>query len=192
MVAYNDTLVVFGGEHANGTLLNDLWVFNVSSRIWKRMEANNNPPGLASHCSSVVDDKIIIFGGKYMPRKDVLAAYSGFVFHLKLKTLSWVFIWKNVLHSLLNNFDLVWKLECFLPCSITVHHFIVGQTQQYGFSHLMYTYDLALQNGWKTIIYNLAKVSDLRLVGHTCVYYSPLRSLLIFGGYKITSGRYAL
>ena len=65
MVSYKDTLVVFGGELANGTLLNDLWIFNITTITWKRVHENNDdsPPGLASHCATVYDGGLIIFGG---------------------------------------------------------------------------------------------------------------------------------
>ena len=48
----------------------------------------------------------------------------------------------------------------------------------------MYTFDLSHIGGWEKVIYKLAKTSDLRLVGHTSVYYPALKSLVIFGGFK--------
>ena len=67
MVTFEDSLVVYGGELKNGTLLNDLWIFNITTTVWRRMEGNNgdSPPGLASHCASVYDGELIIFGGRY-------------------------------------------------------------------------------------------------------------------------------
>ena len=68
-------------------------------------------------------------------------------------------------------------------------YYFLGQSQDYGFSHQMYTFDLVLQNDWKRITYKLAKVSDLRLVGHSCVLYPALKSLVVFGGYRVVSAR---
>ena len=67
MVTFEDSLVVYGGELENGTLLNDLWIFNITTAVWRRMEGNNgdSPPGLASHCACVYDRELIIFGGRY-------------------------------------------------------------------------------------------------------------------------------
>ncbi len=65
MVSYKDTLVIFGGELVNGTLLNDLWIFNISTTTWRRVYGSNNPPGLASHCAIVHDDELVLFGGVY-------------------------------------------------------------------------------------------------------------------------------
>jgi N-acetylneuraminic acid mutarotase len=65
MVSYKDTLVVFGGELANGTLLNDLWIFNISTTTWRRLYGSDHPPGLASHCATVHGDELILFGGMY-------------------------------------------------------------------------------------------------------------------------------
>lgn len=67
MVTFEDTLVVYGGELKNGTLLNDLWIFNITTSIWERKNGNNgdSPPGLASHCAIVHEGELIIFGGGY-------------------------------------------------------------------------------------------------------------------------------
>jgi hypothetical protein len=67
--------------------------------------------------------------------------------------------------------------------------FLSGQSQNYGFSYQMYTYDLVVQNGWKRITYKLAKLSHLRLIGHSCVFYPTLKSLIVFGGYRVVTGR---
>lgn len=68
MVINKDTLVLFGGELANGTFLSDLWIFDISNSTWRHVVENNagNPPALASHCAAVGDGKLIIFGGMYM------------------------------------------------------------------------------------------------------------------------------
>lgn len=65
---------------------------------------------------------------------------------------------------------------------------VLGQTQDYGFSSEMYMFNL-VQDVWRKISYNLAKISDLRLVGHSCVFYPPLKSLIVFGGYRAYDGR---
>lgn len=67
MVTYKTTVVLFGGELANGTLMNDIWSFNMSKSKWKLLPNNGSgiPPGLASHTANVVGDKLIIFGGMF-------------------------------------------------------------------------------------------------------------------------------
>lgn len=67
-MTYKDTLVLFGGEVANGTFVNDLWSFNMSTMQWKLLPGNavSSPPGLASHTANVVGDKLFIFGGTFL------------------------------------------------------------------------------------------------------------------------------
>ena len=61
-----------------------------------------------------------------------------------------------------------------------------------GVSYEMYKYNLELKNQWNKVVYKLSKNSDLRLVGHTSVYYPALESLVVFGGLKQLSGRYLI
>ena len=53
-----------------------------------------------------------------------------------------------------------------------------------NFSHQMFSYDLSNGSSWTSITYKLFKLSDLRLVGHSCVVYEELKSLIVYGGFR--------
>ena len=62
---YKSYLVIFGGETANGTILNDLWLFNTVSLAWSQPvnHSLSSPPGLIGHTANIVEDTLYIFGG---------------------------------------------------------------------------------------------------------------------------------
>lgn len=74
------------------------------------------------------------------------------------------------------------KLNAWILCC-TYHLFFVGHSDKDVLSNEMYTYDLSLIKGWEKVVYRLGKKSDLRLAGHSSVYYPTLRSLVVFGGF---------
>ena len=65
---YLDSMVLFGGELQNGSLTNDLWLYNITLNKWTELAVNDafKPPPLAEHTANVVDDKLYIFGGKFV------------------------------------------------------------------------------------------------------------------------------
>ena len=63
---YHDNMVLFGGELQNGSLTNDLWLYNITLNKWTELAVNDvaKPPPLAEHTATLVDDKLYIFGGE--------------------------------------------------------------------------------------------------------------------------------
>ena len=64
---YFDSMVVLGGESYNGTLRNDLWIYNATLNKWTELAVNSvvKPLPVSEHTGTVVDDKLYIFGGKF-------------------------------------------------------------------------------------------------------------------------------
>ncbi|XP_002738009.1 uncharacterized protein LOC100376936 [Saccoglossus kowalevskii] len=71
MVSYKDTLLLFGGWappvpyplHQAPRLFNELHMYIPSENKWCAIVTTPTPPPVASHAASVVEDKMIIFGG---------------------------------------------------------------------------------------------------------------------------------
>lgn len=65
-ISYFDNIIIFGGETENGTHLNELWIFNTMSLVWKPFDLESNfiPPPLARHSATLVDSHwMYIIGG---------------------------------------------------------------------------------------------------------------------------------
>ncbi|KAI8088133.1 hypothetical protein BDF21DRAFT_412536 [Thamnidium elegans] len=63
-VIHDNKLYIFGGVNANH-LYNDIWYFDLSTRIWHQIAAVGYIPAPRESCAAaIVDDTIYIFGGK--------------------------------------------------------------------------------------------------------------------------------
>ena len=65
---YGDYLVFFGGEASNGTILDDLWMFNIKLKAWIQPSNHdvNKPIGVVGHTVNIVEDKLYLFGGEFL------------------------------------------------------------------------------------------------------------------------------
>lgn len=69
-VAWAGSLVLMGGELANGSLTNDVWVFSpLGGGHWELLapaaSSSSGPPGLAGHAAALVDDVwLYVSGGR--------------------------------------------------------------------------------------------------------------------------------
>ncbi|XP_078593005.1 multiple epidermal growth factor-like domains protein 8 [Branchiostoma floridae x Branchiostoma japonicum] len=67
LTTVNDSLVLFGGELANSSLIGDLWSYDTTSNTWQELAVNdpNRPPAVAGHATSLVDNRYLyVFGGR--------------------------------------------------------------------------------------------------------------------------------
>lgn len=68
MVHHADSIVLFGGELANGSLSNELWIYNVQKQEWSLEEADPSgveAPMVALHSLTMTEPKtFIVFGGR--------------------------------------------------------------------------------------------------------------------------------
>ena len=63
----------------NGSLLNDLWVFDPVLKIWSQPAGHeiNKPNKVAGHTANIVGDKLYVFGGKaFYPHLVVFSWFS--------------------------------------------------------------------------------------------------------------------
>lgn len=62
-----DAFLIYGGKLANGSLSNELWLYNMTLRTWSQRAAQSklNPPKLARHTLTFVDSNgfAYLFGG---------------------------------------------------------------------------------------------------------------------------------
>lgn len=69
-VAWAGSLVLMGGELADGSLTNDVWAFNpMGGGQWELLappvSSSSGPPGLAGHAAALVDDNwLYVSGGR--------------------------------------------------------------------------------------------------------------------------------
>lgn len=65
-VLHDNNLYIFAGEGKDGEYLNDMWMFNLSRKVWTEIKASNSdiPAGRSGHNMIVNKDMFYIFGGK--------------------------------------------------------------------------------------------------------------------------------
>lgn len=66
---YEKMIIIFGGQNADGNFLNDLWLFDMTTRNWFEVDYKNttnipSPRFLTSGTILETQGKLIIFGGK--------------------------------------------------------------------------------------------------------------------------------
>jgi Galactose oxidase, central domain len=86
--------LLFGGETASGDLLNDTWVFNFESCVWKPVEPLGEPPcsrKLHSLTQLPCGNRIALFGGYGCCRREMvwLIAYLNDVQTWWKDTIEW-------------------------------------------------------------------------------------------------------
>lgn len=80
--AVSDGFVIFGGKLINGSLSNDLWLYNVNTRHWELRATFSEvqPPPLTRHTLTAVKDTIYLFGGS-----TAHGEFSSRLFSIELK-----------------------------------------------------------------------------------------------------------
>lgn len=60
-------MVIFGGELANGSLANDVWMYRPLNDDWQQLGFSTSPgaPKLANHAAAIVDSYLYVFGGGF-------------------------------------------------------------------------------------------------------------------------------
>ena len=83
IVIYNGKIYLFGGADDSG-YLNDVWEYNISSRIWTELSPSGTPPAArAFHTAIEYSGKMYVFGGL-----DVSSSYND-LYELDLSTFAW-------------------------------------------------------------------------------------------------------
>jgi hypothetical protein len=85
-------LVVFGGRLKSGHRVNDVWLFNIETRAWRRLSTDNNPPVRYSMVSGVIQSQslfVLAMGqGPDPSNADVVKRYAD-VWALDLTSGKW-------------------------------------------------------------------------------------------------------
>ena len=65
-VTVNTSIVIYGGVDKDGVCFNDIWIYDLVSNYWKKVEINGEiPKARQGHSALLVDgDQILFFGGK--------------------------------------------------------------------------------------------------------------------------------
>ena len=86
-------VIIYGGRNeksSNGPYFNDMFFLDVQTLTWINIELNDDNifPSRGSHCSCIVDNELIIFGGnneKYFLKSDLLICNLDIFENLKIK-----------------------------------------------------------------------------------------------------------
>ena len=86
-------VIIYGGRNeksSNGPYFNDMFFLDVQTLTWINIELNDDNifPSRGSHCSCIVDNELIIFGGnneKYFLKSDLLICNLDIFENMKIK-----------------------------------------------------------------------------------------------------------
>ncbi|XP_072326218.1 multiple epidermal growth factor-like domains protein 8 [Scyliorhinus torazame] len=86
VVEWKGRMLLFGGQLANGSLANDIWLYDPLAESWKLLSAANSqcPPGLAAHTATVVEQYLYVHGGR-----TTFDQFSAGMFRFNLQDLVW-------------------------------------------------------------------------------------------------------
>ena len=84
-VTYGDKIILFGGEKTSSESSNATFIYSISKNSWSQVKSNIELPGVDSHCCTVLDKKMYIYGG-YIPSK---AELMNDIYALDLENLTW-------------------------------------------------------------------------------------------------------
>lgn len=86
-VTYNNLILVWGGyKDSIDKEPEDLWLYNPLSQCWSVKKCQGSiPPGLSGSTSSIIDDKLYVFGGY----ADSAEGHLNSLYCLDMKTLVW-------------------------------------------------------------------------------------------------------
>ena len=65
MISFEDLIILYGGEFTDGSLSDELWIYDVTSELWSLVNAVGvRPPPLAKHTlTNVGNGMVVVFGG---------------------------------------------------------------------------------------------------------------------------------
>ena len=98
-----NVVIIYGGKNdknKNGPYFNDMFFLDVQTLTWINIELNDDQicPPRGAHCSCIIDDELIIFGGKnekYYLKSDLLICNLDIIENGKFKKLPTVKVKKK-------------------------------------------------------------------------------------------------
>lgn len=167
------SIYVFGGNTHN-TILDDLQRFNFVQNSWELLTKTMPWPS-ARH-----KHKMVGYGGNFFMFGGILSDgnHSNELWHYQVSTNQWA---------------LVATESTVIPTGVASHTFTLveeswlylfgGRTSEGEFLSDMYRINASEPSQWERVISRGGKDADRRLVGHSAIYHSESKSLLIFGGF---------
>ncbi|KAL1520050.1 hypothetical protein AB1Y20_023526 [Prymnesium parvum] len=68
--------LIFGGVAASGSMLNDLWIFDLQTHSWAEVVATYRPAARRKHTATVIGEKMYIFGGTNAQRDELVDLWA--------------------------------------------------------------------------------------------------------------------
>ncbi|KAG5668747.1 hypothetical protein PVAND_016674 [Polypedilum vanderplanki] len=180
---FKDSFLIYGGKLYNGSLSNELWMFNISTKIWSLKAKNSSliPPKLTRHTLTFVNfnNFIYLFGGSLSDGE-----FSSQMFRINLNDENEQ--WEEVKPRGGKSFDYR------IVAHTTVYHkstksliiyggIIAGVARFSKLSDRMFSFNL-MDNHWSEIFYPRKDSVPRERAFHTAVIYGDY--MIIFGGYS--------
>ena len=168
-----DCLYIFGGFTLN-KILGDLKKFCLHSNVWEHAEVSDPwPSGRYEHTIEAFGSGFYMYGGITDSE-----AYSNELWYFNVTTEAWSLeaVNSSLVPLALSGHTLT-KVENYL-------YLFGGKTVDGRFWANMYKIDGNIPEQWQEVKPLGGKSSLRRLIGHSTVYHSESKSLLIYGGYS--------
>ncbi|KAL7013836.1 hypothetical protein ACKWTF_015609 [Chironomus riparius] len=182
-----DIILIFGGKLANGSLSNDLWMYNISSSTWQLRGINStiSPPRLTRHTLTYVDTSqyVYLFGGSQENGE-----FSSQMFRIKIDSTfdQWEIVYPRGGKSF--DYRIVAHTTTFHKPSnslIIYGGIIAGVARFSKLSDRMFSFNLN-ENHWTEVFYPKTALRETSIPRERAFHTATIAGdyLIIFGGYS--------
>lgn len=181
----NDTFVIFGGKLANGSLSNELWLFNISNGEWslRATKSKFNPLKLTRHTLTYVEPSgdIYLFGGAMENGE-----FSSRMFRIRLDTELWEEVFARGGKSL--DYRVVAHTTNFHhdSNSLIVYGGIIANGARLSkLSDRIFSFNLADRH-WTEVFYPKTVLREMSIPRERAFHTATIAGsyLIVFGGYS--------
>ena len=175
--AKHDRLFTYGGYDLN-SVLDTFTTYNFNSSTWSQVQISSlpKPPGLYGHAMTILPDQdnFVIFGG--------FESVNG-----KTSHDLWLFNIPNQTWHLKASDSLI------KPPGLSKHTLTLAENYLYlfggslpdgTFSNQMFRINAKNLTEWEKVAAKGGQIEDLHVTGHSMVYYSEIKALILFGGLR--------
>ncbi|KAL1124701.1 hypothetical protein AAG570_001325, partial [Ranatra chinensis] len=182
---YPGGLVIFGGKLDDGSLSNDLWLYEVKTGIWSQRAVLSkiHPPPLARHTITLVPDgSLYVIGGSVSSGQ-----FSSKVFRIKLTTVGGDENWEEINPRGGKELDVrvVAHTSVYSSGSLLVYGGIVASVARFSkLSDRIFAFHLASRH-WAEIHYPRAQLRDTYVPRERAFHTATVVGIymVVFGGY---------
>ncbi|KAK6618955.1 hypothetical protein RUM44_003336 [Polyplax serrata] len=185
---YHGGFVIFGGKTSNGTLSDELWFYNVTSKTWtiRARFSKLSPPKLTRHSLTLVrSDTLYLFGGS-----TIGGEFSSKIYSIKLFEDLKKEQWKHILPRGGKDFDvrLVAHTTVYyskMDSLIVYGGIMAGLARLSKLSDRMFAFKIS-GRFWSEIHYPRGHLSDSYIPKERAFHTSVVigNYLVVFGGYS--------